>query len=98
MEEIRRRYAVPRPTLVGLAAEFGVSTSTVWAVVRGRVWKHVGRPEGPDGRSPRRGLGEAPGDCAEGSADAVGDPLYKTILPPCNTPNPQENQDVDVMD
>lgn len=40
---IRRRYwyASPRPSLRGLAAQYGVSQQQVWRIVRCERWTHL---------------------------------------------------------
>jgi hypothetical protein len=39
--EIRARYSLGKVTLGQLAAEYGIGTSTVHDVVKGRRWQHV---------------------------------------------------------
>lgn len=41
VQEIRRRYADGETNQTQLGREFGVTQSTIWAIVTGRIWKHV---------------------------------------------------------
>jgi DNA-binding XRE family transcriptional regulator len=42
--DIRRRYKAGGISQYALAAEYGVSQTTIKDITRGRTWKHVGTP------------------------------------------------------
>lgn len=44
VREIRQRYIPGKITSYELAKEYGVSTQVILAIIRGRIWKHVGGP------------------------------------------------------